>query len=100
MGRHIGQQLDGIIGKRADAPYLKCSFPTPEKRHLAQLGEPLVAVRSVHSPPVAQELQQLWRKHDIAVYAPFACSTRITILSLSISLTFRQTASETRSPAA
>jgi hypothetical protein len=26
----------------------------------------------VHSPPVAQDLQQLWRKHDIAVYAPFA----------------------------
>jgi hypothetical protein len=27
---------------------------------------------SVHSPPVAQDLQQLWRKHDIAVYASFA----------------------------
>ena len=27
---------------------------------------------SVHSPPVAQDLQQLWRKHDIAVDAPFA----------------------------
>ena len=27
---------------------------------------------SVDSPPVAQDLQQLWRKHDIAVDAPFA----------------------------
>jgi hypothetical protein len=27
---------------------------------------------SVHSPPVAQDLQQLWRKHDIAIDAPFA----------------------------
>ena len=27
---------------------------------------------SVHSPPVAQDMQQLWRKHDIAVYASFA----------------------------
>jgi len=27
---------------------------------------------SIHSPPVAQDLQQLWRKHDIAVDAAFA----------------------------
>ena len=27
---------------------------------------------SVHSPPVAQDLVQLWGKHDIAVNAPFA----------------------------
>jgi hypothetical protein len=29
-------------------------------------------LRSVHSPPVAQDLEQLWRKHHIAVDAPFA----------------------------
>ena len=27
---------------------------------------------SVHSPPVAQALQQLWGKHDIAIHPPFA----------------------------
>ena len=27
---------------------------------------------SIHSPPVAQDLQQLWRKHDIAIDASFA----------------------------
>ena len=27
---------------------------------------------SVHAPPVAQDLVQLWGKHDIAVNAPFA----------------------------
>src|SRR5258705_8465884 len=27
---------------------------------------------SVHSPPVAQALQQLWGKHDIAIHLPFA----------------------------
>ena len=27
---------------------------------------------AIHSPPFAQDLQQLWREHDIAIYAPFA----------------------------
>src|SRR5258706_16127612 len=27
---------------------------------------------AVHSPPVAQALQQLWGKHDIAIHLPFA----------------------------
>ena len=26
----------------------------------------------VHSPPVAQDLQQLWGKHDIAIHPAFA----------------------------
>ena len=37
---------------------------------------------SVHSPPVAQDLQQLWGKHDIAVYAPL-CVGKIYVAMVS-----------------
>src|SRR5208283_1164301 len=37
---------------------------------------------SIHSPPVAQDLQQLWRKHDIAIYAPL-CVGKIYLAMVS-----------------
>ena len=45
----------------------------------ADMGAGLIAreepfLGSIHSPLFAQDLQQLWREHHIAVYAPFAAS--------------------------
>src|SRR6201987_1545095 len=36
----------------------------------------------VHSPPVAQDFEELWGEHDIAISAPLTCWTRMSIRSL------------------
>ena len=52
-------------------------------------------------PPVgAQFLQQPGRERDIAVLVPLTWSTRSIIRWLSMSVTFRCVASDTRNPAA
>jgi hypothetical protein len=56
----------------------------------------------VHSPPGAQDFEEFWFGESMTSrsLAPLPCCIRMTIRSLSISVTFRQIASETRSPAA
>jgi hypothetical protein len=42
--------------------------------------EPLLGL--VHWPPATQDLQQLWRKHDIAIFLPL-CVDKIYVAMVS-----------------
>src|SRR6516164_9855571 len=59
-------------------------------------------------PPVAQQLEKVGREHDIPILLPprfregrlLPCSTRMTMRSRSISVSFSETTSDARSPVA
>src|SRR5215467_9908651 len=60
------------------------------------------------APPFAQQLEKVGREHDIPILLPprfregrlLPCSTRITMRSRSISVSFSETTSDARSPVA
>ena len=86
---HVGARFQQMHGKRVPQG-MRCdrfgNRATPARllaRILdgwsADMGVGLIAreepfLGSIHSPPLAQDLQQLWREHNIAVYSPFASS--------------------------
>ena len=50
-------------------------------------------------PPLAQQLKKVGREHDRSFF-PLPCSTRMTMRSLSISVSLSDTTSEARRPVA
>ena len=85
---HVGARFQQMNGERVPQG-MRCNRfgnPATPTRLLARLLYGTLAdmvvdliaweeppLGSVHSPPVAQDLVQLWGQHDIAINAPLCC---------------------------
>ena len=116
-GKAVPQRMNADAFGDAGAPRCEANYAVelaPTRMMPAVAGEepglagrhPSLLARG--APPVAQQLQKVGRKHDIAILLPprfregrlLPCSTRMTMRARSISVSFSETTSDARSPVA